>query len=171
MKKIVITGSESTGKSTLTAQLAAHFNTPYVEEYARRFIDQLDRPYVKEDLIDIAKGQLATEKKVSLLSPEILLCDTDLLTIKIWSEFKYGDCDPFIIEQFTQNVPDLYLLCEPDLPWKPDPQRENPEDREALFTLYIHHISMYRIPFRLIKGIDEEREIEARKAVHSWLAS
>ena len=163
--KIVITGPESAGKSTLIKQLSVYFKIPFVDEYARTFIDNLDRNYNQLDLIDIAKGQLDLEKKVE--SNQLLLCDTDLLTIKIWSEFKYGSCDDFILNQLKQSPADLYLLCYPDIEWEFDKQRENPNNREELFYIYEEEIRKLNIPYRIIKGKEEQRISNAIKILQS----
>ena len=155
MKKIVVTGPESTGKSTLTQELASHYSISFVQEYARAFIDELDREYIQSDLIEIAKGQLNLENQIINQQPNILLCDTDLLTIKIWSEFKYGICDSWILEQLDQNLPDLFLLCSPDFAWKFDEQREHPERREELFSIYEKEIINLGVKYHIISG--EER--------------
>ncbi|MEM1320153.1 MAG: ATP-binding protein [Bacteroidota bacterium] len=136
MLRIVCTGPESTGKTTLSQQLARHYECPWVAEYARSYIEGLDRSYTEADLLAIAEGQIELENL--LVEPELplIVCDTDLLTIRIWSEYKYGRCDEWILEQFVLRPADLYLLCAPDIPWTPDPQRENPEDRQELYGLY-----------------------------------
>ena len=97
MLKIVITGPESTGKSTLTKQLAAHFKVDMVNEYARTYLQNLTTEYTQSDLTEIAIGQISLEDKASKSNSKFIVCDTSLEVIKIWSEFKYGSCDPFII--------------------------------------------------------------------------
>ncbi len=134
--KIIITGPESTGKTTLAQGLSGHYQAFWVKEYARIYLDQLQRPYQEDDLLAIAKGQLASEQAAQTKADELLICDTSLEVIKIWSEVKYGRCHPWILEKLRQQKTDLYLLCTPDIPWACDPQRESPQDREALFTLY-----------------------------------
>ncbi len=134
--KVVITGPESTGKTTLAEALAGHYQTFWVKEYARIYLDQLQRPYQEDDLLAIAKGQLASEQAAQTKAGKLLICDTSLEVIKIWSEVKYKRCHPWILAQLRQQKTDLYLLCTPDMVWEYDPQRENPQDREALFTLY-----------------------------------
>ena len=96
MKKIIITGPESSGKTTLAKALAAHFKTVSVPEFAREYIDQLGRPYVESDLLEIAKGQLRLENEMAKRASNFLFCDTDLITIKIWALDKFGKCDPWI---------------------------------------------------------------------------
>src|SRR5210317_1365104 len=103
MKKIVITGTESTGKSTLSKALSEHYNCPFVPEYARTYLDALDRPYRYEDLWKIAEGQFAQEIAMSKASPTYLFLDTDLITIDIWSNFKYGRVDPRILQLIKDN--------------------------------------------------------------------
>ena len=131
MPKIIVTGPESSGKTTLCKALSEHFKIPYSEEFARGFLDQLGRNYKKDDLLKIAKGQLKSEENTQLL-------DTDLITIKIWSKYKYGSCDKWILEQIEKQKSEkrIYLLCKPDIPWQADAQRENPNDRKELFEIY-----------------------------------
>lgn len=136
MRKIVITGPESTGKTTLAQALAKHYQADWVREYARIYIDNLSRPYQEEDLLTIAKGQLASEEVAKAKVNKLLICDTSLEVIKIWSEVKYSRCHPWILEKLRQQKVDLYLLCVPDIPWKYDPKRENPDDRDQLFLMY-----------------------------------
>ena len=136
MSKVIITGPESSGKTTLAAALAAHYGTPWVPEYARTYLDQLDRPYREADLLEIAQGQVRQEEAAARSKPNLLLCDTSLLVIKIWSDYRYGRCHPWIEAQLAQRPVRHYLLCRPDIPWQPDPQRENPHDRDKLFVLY-----------------------------------
>ena len=152
MKKIVVTGPESSGKTTLVKDIEANVDLHAVPEYARIYIDQLDKPYVKEDLKKIAIGQIELERSYRDKNDQVLLCDTDLLTIKIWSEYKYGCCESFIIDQLKNNLPDLYLLTSPDIPWEPDPQRENPADRIELFQIYKQEITRLKVPYEIIKG-------------------
>ena len=136
MVKVVITGSESSGKTTLAIDLAAHYQVSWVPEYARTYIDHLNRPYQENDLLAIAQGQVQQEDEAARSRPKLLLCDTSLLVIKIWSDYRYGRCHPWIEEQLAHRPIDHYLLCRPDLPWQPDPQRENPHNRDELFILY-----------------------------------
>ena len=169
MIKIVLTGPESTGKSTLAKQLADHFDASMVPEFARYFIDNLDRDYIESDLLEIAKGQLDYEQHQSLLSSEILICDTDLLTIKIWSEFKYGKCDPQILKWIEQLKYDHYLLCGTDIAWQLDPQRENPNDRETLYEIYKKELFFYQKPFSEIKGDGNQRFNSSVRLINSML--
>jgi len=168
MLKIVITGPESTGKTTLANQLAMHFNTIPVPEFARHYIEGLSRPYNYDDLEKIAKHQIEIEDQQMTMPLPMLICDTDLITIKIWSVIKYGHCSPWIEETIKKRQYDHYLLCEPDLPWEFDEQRENPENRDELFQLYKKEIESLGKSFSIINGIGDVRLEKAIEVVEAW---
>ena len=143
--KVVITGPESTGKSWLCQNLAKHYNIPYVEEYARMYLAQTNGQYKEEDLLKIADGQTTLEKQIIDQSPGLVLCDTGLEVIRVWSEWKYGHCNKKIIDNSFKYKPDLFLLMKPDVPWFPDPFRENPDDRDTLFKKYQEVLKEYEV--------------------------
>lgn len=159
IKKIVITGPESSGKSTLSQQLATHYATQWVPEFARLYLEQLGRPYHQEDLLEIARGQAAMEDRKKPDASQYLFCDTGLEVIKIWSLFKYDEVDQRIVQLLEKRDYDFYLLCKPDLDWSPDPLRETPkpEDRWRLFELYREEIESLGIPCVAIEGAEQER--------------
>ena len=159
MHKIIVTGPESSGKTTLCKALSAHFKIPFIEEYAREFLDELGRDYKKDDLLKIAKGQLKSEENTKLL-------DTDLITIKIWSEYKYGICDKWIIEQIERQKSEnrFYLLCTPDIPWEADPLRENPTNRNELFKIYKKELESLEHKYFIVQG-----ENIAKQAIYQIL--
>jgi len=164
MQKIIITGPESTGKTTLAQQLAQHYQTVCVPEYARDYIDQLNRSYEEYDLLEIAKGQVSREDEFAAKhNPDLLICDTSLLVIKVWSKVKYQRCHPWILEQFNQRQVDLYLLTFPDIPWEPDPQREHPHQREMLFQLYQQELQ--KKLHVVVRGSREQRLHTAIEAI------
>lgn len=171
MKKVVVIGPESTGKSTLSEKLAAHFNTVWTPEYAREYINQLQRPYEESDLLQIAAGQVALEQQMAGLANEVLICDTDLYVIKVWSEHKYGHCDPRILQQIARQHCDLYLLTYIDLPWEEDPQREypDPEMRHYFYNIYREIVINSGVEWKDIRGSYEEREALAIAAVQQLL--
>lgn len=157
LRKVAITGPESTGKSKLCRDLAQHYGGLCVPEHARAYIDSLLRPYTKDDISKIARGQLILEKKIGeqahkMEEKPFVFCDTDLIVTKIWSLHKYGDCDPWILEQIQQNHYDLHLLCDVDLPWEPDPQREHPDLRAYFFDWYRRELEEYHFPYHVIRG-------------------
>lgn len=157
LKRISVTGPESTGKSWLAEQLASHYQTHWVTEFAREYLEENGPDYGPEDVVKIAKGQLEKEEKAALQCRKLLFCDTDMLVTKIWSEVVFGACPPWIEQQFTTHVYDLYLLCYPDIPWEADPLRENPENREELFWLYESALRKQGFPFRVVKGMGTQR--------------
>jgi len=170
VKRISITGPESTGKSKLAQQLADYFNTRFVPEIAREYLETLGRPYEYEDIFAIAKEQMKQENYLSQEVKEMLFCDTDLLVIKVWSRYKYGKCDPWIESELNHHRYDLYLLCNVDLPWIEDPLREHPNQREELFEIYRNELDCMKVNYSIISGIGEERLQNAICAVKSAFA-
>ena len=169
IKKIAIVGPECTGKSDLAQFLATHYNTSWVPEYARNYIDNLVRPYNVDDLTVIAHGQMRLEEEYVRDANGILFCDTTLLVIKIWSEFKYGNCDPFIIETIKDRKYDLYLLTYVDIPWQEDPLREHPDKREELYEIYLNELKNLSTPFVEIRGDRSQRKKTAIEAIDRLL--
>jgi len=155
--KIAITGPESTGKSTLSAQLAKKYNTLWVPEYAREYISEKEGNYEESDLLHIANQQYANEQLFVKDANKILFCDTEMLVIKIWSMVKYERCHPEIIQKLkTQNF-SHYLLCDIDILWQEDPLREHPHFREQLFSMYEQELKHYNFPYTIIQGDGDER--------------
>lgn len=169
VKKIAIVGPESTGKSTLTQALATHYNTVWVPEYARRYLNQLHVPYNQKDLTKIAYGQLALEEEYLNSANRFLFCDTNLIVIKVWSEFKFGNCDQEILVQMMNRKYDLHLLTYIDLPWKPDPLREHPDKRKELFECYEAALREQNLQYSIIRGEEEQRIESAIQAVELYL--
>ncbi len=166
----MVIGPESTGKSTLSAQLAAHFNTVWVKEFARGYLETLHRPYDEQDLLAIAEGQLRAEDEAAAQAGGLLICDTDLYVIKVWSEARYGDCDPRILDLIASRRYDGYLLTYIDIPWEDDPQREHPlpEEREYFYNIYRDIVINSGLPWADIRGSYEERLKTAVAAVEGW---
>ena len=169
LKKIAIIGPECTGKSELAQFLADHYHTEWVPEYARAYLDRLYRPYTEDDLLKIAHGQLRLEDEYARDAQKVLICDTNLYVIKIWSEFKYGHCADEILEQIRSRRYDLYLLTYVDIPWQDDPQREHPQRREELYQIYHREMQAQGVPFVEIKGERERRRAAAIQAIDSVL--
>jgi len=165
LKKIVITGPESTGKSNLAEALANHYKTAWVPEYARVYLNKLGRDYNYDDLLNITKGQYKLEKEYEKQSNEFLFLDTSFLVMKIWCQYKYNKCHPWIIENLEKQSCDLYLLCDIDLPWQPDPLREHPDKRKFLFDWYQRELSHSGNRFALVSGIDEQRACNAIRII------
>ncbi len=163
--RISITGPESTGKSTLAQQLAGRYQTVFVPEVARWYLDSLGRYYTYEDLLVIARKQYRLEQRMSEKANQFLFCDSDLLVLKIWSLDKFGQCDPWILDMVGRHRYDLYLLMDIDLPWEPDPHREDPHRREYLFGLYRSELERFGVTYGIVSGKLEERVERAARII------
>lgn len=157
LKKIAITGPESTGKSWLAKQLAGHYKSLWVPEYARDYLHRLNKPYELKDIEGIARGQQLLQQKMEPLAGDYLFSDTEMLVCKIWASYKYGRVPAFIESAFRQQQFSLYLLCDIDLPWQPDPLREHPHKREALLGMYRSELEKAKLPYVIIQGKGEQR--------------
>ena len=157
--KIAVVGGESTGKSTLCAQLAEQFATVWVPEYARTYLEQLNRAYEYDDLRLMSLGQIESEKKLWPLAHKYLFCDTDMHVFKVWSEHKYGKVDEVILNLLEQVDYDAYLITSPDFPWQPDPLREHEEEkwRVHFFDKYCEAIRQKAKPYCIVRGTESER--------------
>jgi NadR type nicotinamide-nucleotide adenylyltransferase len=175
MKKIVIIGPESTGKSTLCEQLAAHYKTIWVKEYAREYLLKNGTDYTFGNLLTIAKGQLLQEdtglSKLSTIKhqPSTIFFDTDMYVMKVWCEFVFEKCHHWILNRIVERKYDLYLLCNTDLPWVKDELREYPalENRQKLYHHYKDIMVNQNVPWVDISGGYEERLGKAIAAVES----
>lgn len=150
MYRIGIIGPESTGKSTLAEYLAHRYEGVLVPEYAREYMENLapSYGYTYDDVVAIAKQQLSV---LSSINSNLVVFDTELIITKVWFLHKFGRCPDFV-EQALRDFPmDVYLLCYPDLPWLPDPVRENPDIREYLFDWYEREIQALNIPYYIIR--------------------
>jgi NadR type nicotinamide-nucleotide adenylyltransferase len=157
LKKIAITGPESTGKSWLAERLAGHYQTHFVKEYAREYLARLQKPYALDDIVQIAKGQLEAEKMLEAKSDQLLFADTEMLVCKIWASVVFGKIPEFIQQAFEKQQYDLYLLCDIDLPWEADPLREHPDRRKEIMGLYKQALTEHKMPFKLVSGKGDER--------------
>ncbi len=171
LKKVVLIGPECTGKSTLASLLAKYYNTVWVPEYARDYINRLDRSYEEKDLLPIARGQLESEENLAKEANQILICDTDLTVIKIWSEHKYGACYDEILDAYHQQSCDLYLLMGIDVPWCDDPQRENPHLRSYFYDVFKNELKQKGANFVEISGGHFERQKQAVEIIDELILS
>jgi NadR type nicotinamide-nucleotide adenylyltransferase len=179
LKKIVVIGPESTGKSMLCTQLAAHYGTHWVQEYAREYLLQNGTDYSYNQLLDIARGQRTLEEegvqrmmqKGIVDHPVPLFIDTDMYVMKVWCEFVFGQCHSWILDQLVDQRYDLYLLTNVDAPWVQDELREYPDyaTREKLYHYYRDALIHQHIPWVEISGSYEERLQKAIRAVDQLL--
>jgi NadR type nicotinamide-nucleotide adenylyltransferase len=162
-------GPESTGKSTLAEKLAQHYAEPWVPEVAREYLENLDRLYTYEDLLQIGKQQMNLEDELALSATRFLFCDTDLRVIQVWSQHRYGKVDPWVLDEIARRTYGLILLCATDLPWQEDLLREHPEleMRQHFFEVYQQLSKASGFPWVLISGEKAERLSTAIEAVDS----
>jgi NadR type nicotinamide-nucleotide adenylyltransferase len=173
IKKIVVIGPESTGKSTLCSGLAKHFDALWVKEYAREYLLEHGMAYSYDDLLTIAKGQLkgeddAIQALLEKKKPPLLFIDTDMYVMKVWCEHVFNQCHPFILEQIATRRYDLYLLCATDLPWVKDELREYPDlaTRDHLYHRYETLLANQQTPWTVIRGSEHDRLEAAIAAVN-----
>ncbi|MEM9078416.1 MAG: ATP-binding protein [Bacteroidota bacterium] len=160
--KVVLFGPESTGKTTLSIQLAEHYKTVWVPEYAREYLqhkwDREQKTCEPKDLLPIAYGQMELENSLAKKANGILICDTDLLETKVYSEAYYlGYCDPLLEEYALKNSYNLYLLTYIDIPWEKDDLRDKPNERERMFAYFHETLKKYSRNFVTLKGEREQR--------------
>lgn len=168
MIKISITGPESTGKSWLAKKLASHYHTLWVPEYAREYLQTIDRPYSYDDILLIAQKQSELED-MAATKTELLFCDTDFSVAYVWCTVKYSKCHNWIAEKVNANLYSLFLLCDVDLPWQYDPLRENPDNRSELFVIYENLMVKNNCNYRIINGKGKTRLQNAINAVDELL--
>jgi len=160
--KVVLFGPESTGKTTLSRQLARYYNSVWVPEYAREYLQNKWNNERKtcepKDLLPIAIGQMKLENELSQKTDSILICDTDLLETKVYSEAYYsGTCDPILETSALKNYYELYFLTYIDTPWEADDLRDKPNERERMFKAFKEALIKHNRPFVLLKGNKQER--------------
>ena len=151
MFKVGVIGPESTGKSTLCRYLASRYDGMLIKEYARAYVENLNRPYTREDVEAIARHQIEELTGVSNVETGVCFFDTELIITKVWMEHVYGECPTWIEEAIHRYPMDVYLLCAPDIEWIPDPVRENPDLRDYLFGWYEREVQKLNIPYYIIK--------------------
>jgi len=167
IRRIVVTGPESTGKTILAQALAEKFGTVWIPEYARHYIENLNRHYNYDDVIRIAQYQVAQE---GMYAPKIqkgvLIFDTWLIITKVWLDLVFGNCPDWISDHIRSAKIDLFLVCNTDLQWIEDPVRENGgEKRERLLELYCNEIRSFGFEFEIVNGLGDLRTDNALRAL------
>ncbi len=163
--RVVLTGSESTGKTTLAGRLAEFYATEFVPEFVRRYAAEKDGPLTFEDHGPITRGQVALEDEYRARAHSLLVQDTDLLSTVVYCNHYFGRCPAWIEETARERRPDLYLLCEIDLPWIADGVRDRGETREEMQQLFRDAVIASGVPFATITGMGEERLQRAVDAI------
>lgn len=175
MLKIAIVGPESSGKTSLAEALMVHYHGGYISEVSREYLEGIERPYEEHDLLEITRSieelhagaeDVVREHgaAISGQQPEQVerirrpvFYDTDTLNIRIWSQEKYGRVHPEIDRSVQETRYTWRLLCRPDIPWEPDPFRENPHDRDRLFEIWQRELKALSLPYTIIEGTHEQR--------------
>jgi|TARA_B110000305_G_C19426853_1_gene634085 NadR type nicotinamide-nucleotide adenylyltransferase len=172
--KIVLFGPESTGKTTLSRQLAKHYKTVWAPEFAREYLQEkwdteskICEPF---DILPIAVGQIKSENEQATLANRLLICDTDLLETKVYSEVYFdGSVHPLLAKFSLENEYELYLLTYIDTPWKPDDLRDKPNEREEIFDIFESALKKQKRPYIILKGGKKARFQTAIKAIDTLL--
>lgn len=173
--KVVLFGPESTGKTTLSGQLARYYNTVWAPEFARKYLQDKwnnERKICEQkDIIPIAEGQIKLENDLALKADKVLICDTDLLETKVYSEEYYGGfVEAELDEAAIKNEYDIYFLTYIDTPWEADDLRDRPEQRLQMFTAFENTLKKYNRPYVLLKGDKETRLKKAIEVIDELLA-
>jgi len=175
MLKIAIVGPESSGKTSLAEALMVHYQGGYISEVSREYLEGIERPYEEHDLLEIARAiqelhagaeDIVREHEAAISGQDLgrldrfrrpVFYDTDTLNIRIWSQEKYGRVHPEIERMVQETRYTWRLLCRPDIPWEPDPFRENPHDRDRLFDVWEREMKALGLPYTIIEGTHEQR--------------
>lgn len=166
-KIVVITGAESTGKSVLTEWLANYFKVPYIPEFAREYVENLNREYNYQDVELIGKKQISQLETLKQSNYPYIFVDTWLIITKIWFEVVYKKVPPWLVTSIENTTIDLFLVCDTNLPWKPDSVRENGgEQREILQSKYINELQQNNFKYKIVSYKGEKRFNEALKEVN-----
>ena len=163
--KIAFTGPESTGKTSLSMLVAETFNGVYIPEFSRSFLEKTNGFYEEQDLVTIALGQCEALHSGLISGNHLLVSDTDMTVMKIWSQYKYGRVSQVIEQLYLEEIFDHLFLCDTDIPWEEDPLREHPESREELFALYLEMIQTKTKNFTIVKGSLEDRLNQVRQVL------
>lgn len=169
VKRVCIFGPESTGKSTLANDLAQHYSTKMVPEFARNYLERKGGEVRLEDIPLIARGQRACEEAIANQANRVMFCDTDMLTTALWSEVLFGSCPQWVLDQANQRSYDLYLLTGIDVPWVEDSVRYLPNERESFYARCRTALSSRGRAYIEINGSWDERFKIACAAVQELL--
>jgi NadR type nicotinamide-nucleotide adenylyltransferase len=167
--KIAVVGPESTGKSSMSAYLAKHYNTVWVPEYARAYCENLTEQPTWQDEINMFYGQLASEEEILPGANKLLICDTTFITVKIWSDEIFGKTPQEVLDELPKHPYDLYLLLDIDLPWQEDPLRDFPHMREHFMAVWNKELQTLNANYVTISGTGDERYKSAVNAIDAYI--
>jgi len=151
---LVFTGPESSGKTTCAERIAREHQLPFVGEYAREYLTANGPGYIFEDIQKIATAQIK-EEKIAHQNHDMIICDTDLVTLEIWAQEVYNKTLGLVDDLKDKKH---YFLCRPDIPWESDPLRENPLDRDRLFKIYLQYLIELKVSHTIL-GAKERNEL------------
>ncbi len=165
--KIAITGPESTGKSSISKFIAQYYGALLIEEFAREYLEKLNRPYTKEDLDLIANHQFQKLQEAINSRAKLIVSDTEMTVMKIWSAYKFGEVSPLITQHLQNQEFDIYFLMDIDLEWQYDPLREHPqpEMRRYFMDCYIKEMLLMSRNFYIISGNQNQRQNQVTKLI------
>lgn len=171
LPRIVVTGSESTGKTTLAREIAAALDTIWLPEFSRIYAEASDQPLSAATVEPIARGHMAAEDAAAPFATGALVLDADLVSTTVYSEHYYGFCAPWIMAAARERLGALYLLAETDLPWEADGVRDQPETRAIVHQRFVDRLQELGARVAPVRGVGSERLTHALKAIAEWRRS
>ena len=171
VRRVTVTGSESTGKTWLAERLAARFHTVWVAEFARQYALHKAAPLDASDVEPIARGQIEAEDAAIAHARSVAILDTDLVSTVVYATHYYGACPPWVERAARARLAELYLLCDIDVPWVADPARDRPNTRGEIHASFVKCLEEYGARYMIVRGAWDERESSAAAAVESLLSS
>lgn len=172
IKKITIVGPESTGKSTISMQLAKYYQVPWVPEYARYYCEALTAPCTLQDEVNMFHGQIALEHSVlAMTETDFVICDTTFLTVKIWSDAFFGETPQVVLDALQKYPYDFYILLDIDLPWEDDPLRDFPNQREHFMKIWHQELKALEANYKVVSGLGEKRFSNVVEMIDEFLVS
>ncbi len=168
LTRVVVTGSESTGKTLLAQQLAEHYGAPWIPEFARDYAEERDAQLTAADVDPIGRGQVAREDAALRNAHGLVILDTDLLSTMVYGDQYYSFVPEWIPSVAEQRLADLYLVCDIDSPWVADPVREGEHLRHQMHNAFISHLTKLGATYRLISGTSAARLQRAIANIDVW---
>lgn len=168
--KIAVVGPESTGKSTISAALAIHYDTLWVPEYARYYCQNLEQTCTLQDELNMFYGQLALEESIiAVAKKDLIICDTTFLTVKIWSDYQLGETPKIVLDYLKSHLYDFYILMDIDIPWQEDPLRDFKGLGNYFMDVWRKELKAINANYTVVAGIDNKRLENAIAAIDGFM--